>query len=186
MTKEKTKILERTYTIPLRREWSKAPKKKRAKKAIKAIREFIARHMKLYDRDLKKIKIDPWVNRAIWVRGIKKPPQKITVKAVKYSDNEIFVEFVGLPKKFRKEEEFIKKKIEKEKKKKEVKKKEEKEIKEVKEKIEKEEREEMKEKEKLEEEKEKILHKEILEPEKKFLKSEKKKEKIIHRKALEK
>ncbi|MCS7134627.1 MAG: 60S ribosomal protein L31 [Candidatus Pacearchaeota archaeon] len=171
--------VEKIYTIPLRKEWLKAPKKKRAKKAIKAIREFIARHMKMYDKNLEKIKISEWVNKAIWCRGIKNPPPKITVKATK-TDDKVLVDFVGLPKKFKQEESILRKKIEKElkRKEKEEKKKEEKKEK-PEEKIEKKEQ-------KIEEEKEKILHKEVLEGDKKLSKVQKRKEQIIHRKVLEK
>jgi len=49
----KTEIKEREYVIPLRVEWRKVPKYQRAAKAIKAIKEFLVRHMKIYDRDLK-------------------------------------------------------------------------------------------------------------------------------------
>lgn len=172
-------IAERIYTIPLRREWLKVPKYKRAKKAIKAIREFVKRHMKVYDSDIK-IKISDWVNKAIWCRGIKNVPHKITVKVTK-TNEEIFVDFVGLPKKFKQEEAKLRKKMEKA-----LKKTEEK-VKKVKEEEKKKEAE--VEKEKVEEEKkerEKILHKEIREKEKTLLKLSKKKEQIIHRKALEK
>ena len=39
-------VLERTYNVPLRREWLKAPKYKRSKKAIAALKQFVAKHMK--------------------------------------------------------------------------------------------------------------------------------------------
>jgi len=95
--KEKTEIqAEREYIIPLRRAWLKSPKYKRAPKAIKAIKQFIARHMKVEDRDLNKVKINKWLNQEIWFRGIKKPPAKIKVKAVKKEDN-VFVELVDIP-----------------------------------------------------------------------------------------
>ncbi len=80
---EKLDEVEREYVIPLRRKWEKAPKYKRAKKAIRAIREFLARHMKVRDRDLNKIKVDRFLNEEVWFRGIKNPPSKIKVKAIK-------------------------------------------------------------------------------------------------------
>jgi large subunit ribosomal protein L31e len=113
--KTKSERLERIYTIPLRSEWLKAPKYKRAKKTIRAIKEFLVKHMKIYDRDLNKIKVDPWINRAIWSRGIKNVPHKIIVKAIK-EDGEVKTELVSLPRNFKSEDEFFKKKIEKEKK----------------------------------------------------------------------
>ena len=88
---------EREYVIPLRREWNKVPRYKRANKAIRTIKEFLARHMKVPDRDLNKIKLDRYLNEFVWFRGIRKPPAKIKVKAVK--DGEIVkVELSELPK----------------------------------------------------------------------------------------
>ncbi len=87
MDKDKeSKNIEREYTIPLRREWEKVPRYKRAKKAIRAIREFLAQHMKVRDRDLNKIKVDKFLNEEVWFRGIRNPPAKIKVKAYKEGD----------------------------------------------------------------------------------------------------
>ena len=89
MAKEtKTEIVERIYIIPLRCEWKKVPRYKRAKKAIRAIREFFVRHMKIRDRDLNTIRIDKYLNEEVWFRGIKKPPAKIKVKAIKEKDKD--------------------------------------------------------------------------------------------------
>ena len=93
--------LEREYVIPLRREWSKVPRYKRAKKAGKAVKEFLARHMKVYDKDLDKIKLDKYVNEEIWHRGIKKPPVKIKVKAIKDSKGIVHVELSEMPEKLK-------------------------------------------------------------------------------------
>ncbi len=97
-------VLERIYTIPIRREWEKAPRYKRAKKAVKAVKEFLAQHMNVYDRDLKKIKIERWLNMALWSRGIKHPPARIKVKAVKDGDI-VRAELADLPKRAFKEQE---------------------------------------------------------------------------------
>jgi len=88
---------EREYIIPLRRQWLKVPQYKRAKKAVKAIREFIAKHMRIPERNLKLVKIDKWLNEELWFRGIKKPPAKIKVKAVRDGDN-IKVSLAEIPK----------------------------------------------------------------------------------------
>jgi large subunit ribosomal protein L31e len=163
--KEKKKIenvLERIYVIPLRHAWLKVPKYKRAKKCIRTIKLFLARHMKLYDGDLSKIKLDMWLNRAIWVRGIKNVPHKIKVKAVKDSEGIVKVELISLPKSFRVEDSLLKKKIEKSRKKAEQEKEKQKKKEKTEEKKEEDGRiEEEKIKEKEEKEKEKILHKEI-------------------------
>ena len=69
---------EKQFTIPLRKEFSKAPSYKRSEKAIKAIREFIEKHMKTDD-----VKIGKNLNLKIFERGRKNPPPRIKVKAVK-------------------------------------------------------------------------------------------------------
>lgn len=97
--------LERIYIIPLRKEWEKVPRYRRAKKAVKAVREFLVRHMKLYDRDLRKVKIGRWLNMYLWQRGIKKPPVRVKVKAVKDDSGIVRVELADLPKKALREKE---------------------------------------------------------------------------------
>jgi large subunit ribosomal protein L31e len=96
--KEPQVILEREYVIPLRKQWLKVPEYKRANKAIKAIREFLVRHMKVYDRNLDKVKIDKILNNEIRFRGMRKPPMKIKVKAKKYDDGIVRVELSEIPK----------------------------------------------------------------------------------------
>ena len=46
--KQETKkaLLERVYNIPLRKEWLKAPRYRRSKKATAALKEFIVKNMK--------------------------------------------------------------------------------------------------------------------------------------------
>lgn len=85
-SKAENKNLEREYVIPLRDKWKRVPRYKKANKAIKAIKEFLVRHMKIRDRDLNKVKIDKYLNEEIWFRGIKKPPARIKVKAIKEGD----------------------------------------------------------------------------------------------------
>jgi len=90
--------LEREYIVPLRMGWHKVPEWKRATKAVKTLKEFMVKHMKVYDRDLRKIKVDVLLNNEIRFRGAKKPPAKIKVKAIKYSDGTVAVKLVNLPK----------------------------------------------------------------------------------------
>ena len=151
--------LERLYNIPLRKEFLKAAKYKRAAKAIRAIRAFIARHMKAEPEN---IRIGKWLNEEIWHNGVKNPPHHIKVKTIKDDKNIVTVELAELSKKAQKmdaaekarKEEFENKK--KDEKKKETK--EEKAEKKAEEAAEKEIKEEEKEEEK---EKDKIMHKEI-------------------------
>jgi large subunit ribosomal protein L31e len=98
-TPKSTKI-EREYIIPLRKQVQKVPQYKKANKAIKTIKEFLARHMKVPDRDLNKIKLDLQINELIWQRGIKKPLHKIKVKVVK-KDDLVLVSAVDIPDKIK-------------------------------------------------------------------------------------
>lgn len=96
MAETKTQTLEREYIIPLRAEWRKVANYRRTGKAVKAIKKFIARHMKIQDRDLDKVKLDTYLNQEVWFRGRKKPPAKIKVRAIR--DGEfVRVELAEMP-----------------------------------------------------------------------------------------
>jgi large subunit ribosomal protein L31e len=88
--------LEREYVVPLKKGVLKAPKYRRAKKAVKVLKEFMVRHMNVRDRDLRKVKIDRYLNNELWFRGIKKPANKIKVKAKKI-DGIVYVELAEVP-----------------------------------------------------------------------------------------
>lgn len=68
-------MVERIYNIPLRREWLKSPKWRRSKKAIAAIESYLLKHTKVST-----IKLSRWINEAVWEKGGKNPPAKITLK----------------------------------------------------------------------------------------------------------
>ncbi|MBS3074624.1 50S ribosomal protein L31e [Candidatus Pacearchaeota archaeon] len=91
-------VLERIYIVPLSAKLRPVPRYKRAKKAVKLVREFMARHMKVEERDVSKVKIDKLLNHELWFRGIRKPPVKIKVKAKKMSDGNVIVELAEIPK----------------------------------------------------------------------------------------
>ena len=98
MAKEtKTETLEREYIVPLRKEFKKVPEYRRARRAVKALMNFIAKHMKVEERDIRNVKIDKYLNEEIWFRGIRKPPAKIKVKAIKDSEGIVRVELVDIP-----------------------------------------------------------------------------------------
>lgn len=84
--KEEKSESEREYIIPLRRSLNRVPRYKKANKAVKTIKEFLARHMKVPDRNLKNVKLDMYLNEFIWARGIRNPPSKIKVKVTKEGD----------------------------------------------------------------------------------------------------
>ena len=99
-TETKTEVIEREYIIPLRERGRVVPIYKKTPKAIRTIKEFLVKHMKIRDRDLKKIKIDSYLNDAMWSRGIKNPPNKIKVKAIKEGEI-VRVELVDFPEKLK-------------------------------------------------------------------------------------
>jgi len=147
--KEDKIILEREYIIPLRKKCVGTQKYRRVPKAIKELKRFIARNMQVRDEEMKKVKIDRYLNEEIWFRGIRKPPAKIKVKAKKFESGIVKVELAEIPEK-------VKWKIEKDKKLKEIKvKKEEKKEEKVEEKkLEEKPEEKAEEKEKIEAERE--------------------------------
>ncbi len=99
-TEAKIEKEERIYVIPLREKCRVVPRYKKTNKAMKTVKEFLVKHMKIRDRDLNKIKIDKYLNEAMWSRGIKKPPHKIKVKAIKQGDI-VTAELVDFPDKLK-------------------------------------------------------------------------------------
>jgi large subunit ribosomal protein L31e len=81
-------VEERIYTIPLRRAWI-APRKKRVPRAMRIVRSFIQRHMKVEpevkgeEEEEGRLVISNEVNEKLWSRGIEKPPRNIRVRAAK-------------------------------------------------------------------------------------------------------
>lgn|SRR3989338_1092960 len=82
---------ERIYTIPLRKEFLKAPRYKRTAKAAKALREFLIKHMKSEN-----VKIGKYLNKEIWKHGAKNPPGKVQVKVTK-DDDLVKAELINAP-----------------------------------------------------------------------------------------
>jgi len=83
-------VEERIYTIPLSRAWI-SPRKKRAPRAVRMVRSFVQKHMKIEtgtkteeaEEEAARLVISDEVNKKLWSRGIEKPPRKIRVRAVK-------------------------------------------------------------------------------------------------------
>ena len=78
-------IDERIYIIPLAKA-RKGPRNKRAKKAIRYLKEYMTRHFKP-----ESLVITQEVNERIWARGIQKPPRKLKVRATKNIDGLVVV-----------------------------------------------------------------------------------------------
>ncbi|MDO8641969.1 MAG: 50S ribosomal protein L31e [Candidatus Woesearchaeota archaeon] len=82
--------LERTYIVPLRKEFMKVPAHKRAKRAVRALRAFLVRHMKSEN-----VKLGNFVNMQIWARSMKNPPRFVKVTAIKDEDGSVTAELFG-------------------------------------------------------------------------------------------
>ncbi len=78
--KEEAPLEEKVLTLSLRDAW-KSPRPKRAKAAVRVLKEQLERHLK------KPVKLDVSINKAIWKRGITNPPRKLKLRA------KIFKEF---------------------------------------------------------------------------------------------
>ncbi len=98
---KKNNVEEKEYIIPLREKCRVVPRYKKTNKAVKTIKEFLVRHMKIRDRDLNKIKLDTYLNQFLWRRGIKNPPHKVKVKASLNSNGTVSAKLVELPKKLK-------------------------------------------------------------------------------------
>ena len=85
-----------TYVIPLRREFLKVPRYKRTGRAVKAIKQFVAKHMKVPERDTSKVKLDIHFNNQLWFKGRTNPPTRVKVSVKKEKDNYL-VDFVDTP-----------------------------------------------------------------------------------------
>lgn len=100
--------MERTYIIPLRKEYQKAPVYKRTKKAVKATKEFLQKHMKVEN-----IKLGRQLNMLLWAKGYRHPPHKVEVSVELVKDKEgdyAYAELTGV------EREVLKKAVKEEKK----------------------------------------------------------------------
>jgi len=91
-------VEERIYTIPLGKAWIMPPRK-RTPRAMRIVRAFITKHMKLEakkeeeeeEEEAPKLIITNEVNEKVWERGVEKPPRKIRVRAAKDKDGNVTV-----------------------------------------------------------------------------------------------
>ncbi len=97
MAKGKETIkLERTYNVPLRKEFRKVPRWRRTKKAVDALRQFLVRHMKSEN-----VKLGKELNEELWKHGIRNPPHHIKVNVTKDEKGEVKAELFGVGKEVR-------------------------------------------------------------------------------------
>lgn len=73
---------ERIFIIPLR--VKEAPRRKRTPKAVRAVKEFLKRHMKA-----ERVKISEELNQRLWARGVERPGSRVRVRAVKAEDGSV-------------------------------------------------------------------------------------------------
>jgi large subunit ribosomal protein L31e len=97
--KEKEIVEERVYTVPLGKALIQPPNK-RTSRAVRMLKSFIIKHMKLEARkageteeeeEPARLIIDNEVNEKLWSRGIEKPPRKIRVRAEKDKEGNVTV-----------------------------------------------------------------------------------------------
>ena len=78
-------VEEREYTFPFRRVWG-TPRGKRAPRAVRVLKEYVKRHMKVED-----VILSNEINEQIWARGINKPPRNLRIRAVKDKEGKVIV-----------------------------------------------------------------------------------------------
>ena len=92
-------VEERIYTVPLGKALIMPPRK-RSPRAIRMLRSFIIKHMKMAakkpeegeeEEELPTLTISNEVNEKMWARGIEKPPRKIRIRAAKDKDGNVTV-----------------------------------------------------------------------------------------------
>jgi large subunit ribosomal protein L31e len=92
-------VEERIYTVPLERAWIMPPRK-RSPRAMRMLRSFMIKHMKLQARkqgegeeeeEPKRLIISNEVNEKIWGKGVEKPPRKIRVRAAVDKEGDVTV-----------------------------------------------------------------------------------------------
>jgi large subunit ribosomal protein L31e len=84
--------LERVYNVPLRKGFIKAVSFKKANRAVKEMRTFLARHMKA---EFKYVKLGKELNEFIWKHGAKNPPHHVKVTAIKNDEGHVTAELFG-------------------------------------------------------------------------------------------
>ena len=100
LKKEEEEIVEeRIYTVPLGKAWIMPPHK-RTPRAMRMLRIFITKHMKLEakkegeteeEEEPGQLIISNEVNERMWTRGVEKPPRKIRVRAAKDKEGNVTV-----------------------------------------------------------------------------------------------
>jgi len=97
--KEEEIVEERIYTVPLGKAWIMPPHKRTAR-AVRILRAFIIKNMKLEakkegeteeEQEPSRLIISNEVNERMWTRGVEKPPRKIRIRAAKDKEGNVTV-----------------------------------------------------------------------------------------------
>ena len=89
-------MAEKIFTIPLRREWLRAPKYRRGKRAINSLKTYLKKHLK------KEVRIGKYLNSEIWARGNENPPGKVKVR-IEEDKDKLTAELINAPREAKKE-----------------------------------------------------------------------------------
>ena len=84
----------RKYSINLRRDGLKAPKNERSKRAVVTIKKFVEKNTRAKRGD---VLIGEELNTALWDKGIRNPPGKVSVFVQKLKNGKVFVNLEGKP-----------------------------------------------------------------------------------------
>ncbi|ELZ30934.1 50S ribosomal protein L31e [Halogeometricum pallidum JCM 14848] len=74
---------ERVITVPLR-DVKAVPAHERAGRAMKIIREHLAKHFSV---DTEEVRLDPAINETVWATGRQQPPSKLRVRAARFDED---------------------------------------------------------------------------------------------------
>lgn len=81
-------LYERVLTVPMRKVYNR-PDIQRAPYAIRYLKGFVAKHT---DTTPEEVWIDESINKMIWDRGAKRPPNSIKVRLRKWADQRVEVD----------------------------------------------------------------------------------------------
>ncbi len=87
---KESKNTERTYNVPLRKEYLKVASWRRTEKAVTAVKDFLVRHMKS-----KEVKLSKPLNEKLWEHGIKNPPHHIKITVNKDAEGVVRAKLYG-------------------------------------------------------------------------------------------
>jgi large subunit ribosomal protein L31e len=73
---------ERVVTVPLR-DAKGVPKQERADKAMKIVREHLAKNFSVENDE---VRLDGSINEAVWANGRNNPPSKLRVRAARFEE----------------------------------------------------------------------------------------------------